>query len=464
MVITLIGAIVILLSILFLFVDARYLFGLLIIVSPFTATAAINFPNQNLSILLYHVVGGFFIIKILVQSVINKHSQRIKCDKFLLLFMVVCGISLLYPIAFSSGVLVASPNSIVKYIGLNQVTVLYPIAYSNLQNFTQFLYLLFGFLIYLFVYVYMMNSQTPVNWVLKQFKVALFIVLLLGVLQLFVPVNLYNSIFRTDLHINNQFINSKVRISSVTVEASMLSVFILPMFLVCLYDLFNNKKGKVANLVLLILSSAVILENNSSTFWVGLLACFVMGCIAFIRNIANARITATKLAIAIFALLFVGFVVMLNLDFILSHISMVVLKISGNDASGGLRVAALQWQMNVFRHFPVLGVGFGTVRSYDLFSTWLSEVGLVGFSMYLLFIANITVNLLKINDKKIIVLPYIIVSIVVMLLVSVPEPYYAFIWIFYSLASYEIQRINAKQSIRKIFSDPETFIQGEYVG
>ncbi len=116
----------------------------------------------------------------------------------------------------------------------------------------------------------------------------------------------------------------------------------------------------------------------------------------------------------------------------------ILIKLEGNGTSGSLRLKALQTHLDIALKFPILGVGFGSVRSYDLITTWMSSIGLIGTSVFILYLMNIVHKYHVISNKSPIKNLYRgyshgILIIFIAMFISVPEPYYLFIWISFSV-------------------------------
>ena len=214
---TFIGIVVLIITVcLFLFTRTRTLFYFTFFISAFTATSMINFPKSRNSVLCYYIVGSFLILKVIYELVIRRYTlKKIKILNGLFYFMVYVTISLILPIVYSNNTLVFTPDSPFTYISFSS------------QNITQYIYLLFAFIIYLASYIVFTN-EIKVD-IKKMINVTSFAVIILGFLQFFMNHIYFDLIFRTNYsHLVQYLETGLTRISSVTNEPSMLALFVTP--------------------------------------------------------------------------------------------------------------------------------------------------------------------------------------------------------------------------------------------
>ena len=107
-------------------------------------------------------------------------------------------------------------------------------------------------------------------------------------------------------------------------------------------------------------------------------------------------------------------------------VSSLIIKLRGENVSGVERWDGFITMLKVGLNYP-FGVGFGSSRSKDLFSTWICNVGIVGLLIYFLFILRMFLKAL--SEKKLkYFFPYLLV--VLLMMISVPEPYNLFVWFY----------------------------------
>lgn len=426
MILTQIGiCIIIVFTIIFLFFNDRYIFYGIVIFSPFVATSVVKLPNMQLAIQPGHFIGILFILKVLINIMKGKYKNNIVINKNLLIFIMICGISLLYPFIFSSGTVVLNPND--KYE---------PIIKGNTQSFTQYFYLIFGYLCYLCTYKFLINSnigEKKIVWILRA---SLLLIIILGYLQLYVPVDIYNDILRNDYHHNDQMINGIVRISSVAIEPSMLSLFTTPLVVFFSYTAILFKKTRVIDTLLVLGTIGIAILNQSSSFYVGIAILIgfnvILNIIKFFKGI-NIK----KVIIGSFSISSILLVMYIKLDLFMRFFEPMIKKLNGEGFSGSERTYAMKYHLGICKEYFFTGVGFGNVRSYDLLSTWLSEIGIIGFITFSLFIIKLCIDLCK-NNSDILknIMSRVIVTAIGILFISVPEPYYIYLWINFAICSY----------------------------
>ena len=182
-----------------------------------------------------------------------------------------------------------------------------------------------------------------------------------------------------------------VRITSVALEPSILSqqlITTLPFFLF---------KEKGANIVLspalhklgagmMIL---VLLLSTSATAYIGLL--FVLIWYYFSLDRVTYKTVLVRFAIAI---LFIGLVLGLS-DYIYGLVMYKMESFSGNE-----RLMSVMYAVKYFVNYPILGIGWGVMPSWDLLFCVLAGSGLMGFVVMFILFAQIIVTLLKIRAKE----------------------------------------------------------------
>jgi hypothetical protein len=175
-------------------------------------------------------------------------------------------------------------------------------------------------------------------------------------------------------------------------------------------------------------------------------------CYLGIRTLTT-RVNIVKLVLV--ALVIVGVLIVFNEQVANLWDSMVVNKLSGANESGQERsagfTAAIMFWMNAPLANKLVGVGFGYIRSTDMFSTLLVNNGVLGvvlFSLLLLYPA------FKLDwAPKAIALRQCCVAMYVMMMVSVPEFSYLAPWTFIALAYCRLyyrrkaQRLNDTQAV-----------------
>ncbi len=451
---TFIGIVVLIITVcLFLFTRTRTLFYFTFFISAFTATSMINFPKSRNSVLCYYIVGSFLILKVIYELVIRRYTlKKIKILNGLFYFMVYVTISLILPIVYSNNTLVFTPDSPFTYISFSS------------QNITQYIYLLFAFIIYLASYIVFTN-EIKVD-IKKMINVTSFAVIILGFLQFFMNHIYFDLIFRTNYsHLVQYLETGLTRISSVTNEPSMLALFVTPISVYYFINIINGFKKKNLHkfdIVIFVMIIITSLLNRSSSFYLAIAIIFIVLIIDFLREIFNKknkefiqafimdkvykfikenRIKSTIITIILLAIFLILFKIVGHRFLILG------LKLLGLDDSGSTRMELFSYHMGIFLKNLFTGVGFGTLRSNDLLSMWCAQVGLIGIVPIIYYFTSRFIYLFKTrNDGDNRSVLYLILTSVIILVTSVPEPYFIYVWIYIALgeALYNKKEISNK--------------------
>lgn len=438
---TFIGVVVLIITLyLVFFTRTRTLFYFTYIVSAFTSLSMINLPKSRNSILCYYIVGSFFILKVLYEVLIRRYTfKKVRFFNGILYFLIYSTISLILPIIYSSGTLVFTPDSPYDYISF------------SFQNITQYLYLLFAFIIYLCSYMVFTN-EVKVN-MKSIINITTSVVLLLGFIQFFVPHEYFDFLFRTNYaHLVQYLETGLTRISSVTNEPSMLAMYLTPVFVYYFINIINSFKKRHIIKFDIAMFSLILLTfilNRSSSFYLAVVIIMVILLFDFWGDIFNGKnidmvnkflkekvyvfIKNNKIKSIIIGIVFLGvFAVAFK---VVGHRFLILfLKLLGLDDSGSTRIELFSYHMVVFLKNLITGVGFGTLRSNDLLSMWSAQVGLLGMIPLIYYFVSRIRYIYKnreIGDNRAVF--YLIVTTIIILITSVPEPYYIYTWIYIAI-------------------------------
>lgn len=289
-----------------------------------------------------------------------------------------------------------------------------PLRYS-VSNIAHILYLLLD-LVFLNTLIANLQSKDMYKGCIKAYRLGLWAVAMVCLYQIvaFKFGLAFDSIFRQDyFHGNVQ----GFRIYGPCGEASMLCYYTVTgiMFLII-------EKKNFADILLIAILFILGIYTKSSTFLVGIALIAVYLLCRFIRNFFKKRNSAS------FYLLFFGYLIVIIIiatnSSIHNAVGQLVLKLRRANVSGQERFESFFNMLGIGLNYP-LGVGFGSARSKDLFSTWMCNIGIFGVLLFAICILDI---MLKANAahslKK--TLPMLI--LVVLMMTSVPEPYNFFVW------------------------------------
>lgn len=380
--ITIIGIIIILVSLIILFKDKETLIKLNIFFIPFSATAVINVGSgeagSSVQPYMYFCILNFMV---LVCSLLNNYKfkfyrNEVKLINLLLLFASFAFFSIFSP-------MLAVKNEIGNQSGSYGE---YGLIYFSSKNITQFVYLLLGIIFSLLIYDNASKNENRYISYLKVFGYSLIFTMIWGFFELFCKKTglLYpDFIFNNTAKIGGQGFSHQLdaegkydRITSVAVEASILVQnflvflpFLIHDYLYKRYSLFSKK---VERFLIILFSVFIFLSTSSS----GILSLFVLYFIIFVqflnRQSAKQRF-ALFLGITLISVLFIGTVVYLFYDLLNA-----TLFTKGDSYSAIERSAATLSAWKNFKNYPILGVGWGSVTSFDLFIKVFSNTGILG--------------------------------------------------------------------------------------
>ena len=164
---------------------------------------------------------------------------------------------------------------------------------------------------------------------------------------------------------------SIMRLKSLTGEPSMYCFTTLPF---CIYA-FHTKRYKMAYL----LFTTLLLSTSATAFLGIMLYCLYIPIVRYVNKAWLYRIIFLAIGIMIIMFFFEDAVATLYQTQILAKIKLV--HISGEDRFDHfVRHITYYSQLNVWGQ--LVGIGFGTARSTELFSTLLVNTGIVGFLIF----------------------------------------------------------------------------------
>jgi len=393
--ITFVGMVLIPLCVYFFLFKRSCLFNMAVFSVPFTGTAffmlqGVQLANDarglgiRVSIVLFSLL---FILGIIKTATLAKFHIPFRARWYMMLMFIltlIIVLSQLMPLYISGSFsVVDSYNEILTYA--NEVPLYYRVQWA-----TQVSYFIFGCLVSIYLVVHLDSIQLLISTI-RVYLYSTIFVCLWGLLEWFLfqfdvpyPYYLFN-------HNSTNFggsmeLDGVVRITSVALEPSILSqqlISALPFFL------FKEKGiGAVLSPILHKLGTGliiiVLLLSTSATAYAGLL--FVLVWYYFSLERMTYKIIMTKLAIAA---IFIG--VALGLS---SYIyDLVMYKIGSY--SGKERLMSIMYAVKYFSNYPILGIGWGVMPSWDLLFCVLAGSGLMGFAVMFILCSQIIVTLLK---------------------------------------------------------------------
>ncbi|MGG3233406.1 hypothetical protein ABEP17_07870 [Priestia flexa] len=420
------------------FITLRKHYIIMVFFSVFTATAAINI-NQgsfNISIIPVHIIAAIFAIRIFLG--ILKRGLIYKKNLWLGLFVIWSALTVVFLAIVDD--YIPSGLTVRRYFSGEG----YDLVQFSTGNVTQLMYLLFGYLIYFVTVEFIMSTKNPIKLVQKTLATLIYAACFICLIGIYEMVAKYlglpfMTIFRNFTGVVEY---TNYRISSVAHEPSMFAYFIIISVALCYFygELSVREKLNQYNVFFLSFLILIGLFSTSTTF--------LLGFTVFLIFTLNYYVKKHKLNIFISVKTYFSFTTIVLLSFWLLNIPFIREKTLGraietlsfNNFSGADRLEKVIHHLEAFQHSPLVGLGFGTARSYDGFTTLLVNLGIIGFTFFLLFIISSIYRLNKISKVPINNLSTIAKGLLVgficwfaMFMIAVPEIYFIYIWILFAL-------------------------------
>ena len=416
--IEILGYFVIPLGIILAFFNNKYLMYATLLLIGFTGSSIVNIGD--LSIQPGYYLGTIFIIKQVIDIIKNK--RKLEINKLMLIFIILCVCSIIMP-------------KIVEWMNIqviNQDGELTNATFTS-HNITQLMYLIYCFIFYIAMTDYLKQNTEEMKNAINYLIIGVVVVAVLGIYQELAYIfNLpFNIIFRSNVNGNVQPYGSFVRIYSTTIEPSMLAYYLVAMLALIISIPEENIKHKYLIIALILL---VGFGSTSSTFLLGLVTTAIILIFNVIteKNKANKERNKNILKRSLIVLL-IGFICLaviyiINSDIVTNIFTGLIQKITRSNLSGQERSSAFINHLIIGLQFPILGIGFGTVRSKDLLSTWICNIGILGTGIFIYYLIDLIKKLRKNKSNIAYGVANFIIVVFICAFVSVPEPYNLFIW------------------------------------
>lgn len=427
MYITIAGYIILPLGIIFLFLPGNALLVATVALSGFTGMSVIIFNGFSLQPSYY--LAFLWIIQLLIRGKFEVALPSRDILIMLSVFLFTATASLVMPLLLDGKVTIMNVEGEIESLHFSK------------SNVTQLAYLFFVAVFFIFLSGYMNKKREAEDTVYRAYIVGVVLFCAVTVYQIIaykfeLP---FDSVFKTALirdnlsdNLNKQIYWDK-RISGPCLEASMLAYYIVPSLPLCT----KIKSWKLRYFLIPCLFFIGLL-SLSSTFLVGVVCWMLLEFILYLRKKPNLVFSKRKLdCLILSAILLFMFLILLNSTFdiltlFVKGINALVLKLNKGNISGQERYESFTILMEAFLGSPLFGVGFGSVRGKDLFSTWLADVGVVGMTVLVVFLFFVIRSAAERGRRQ-----YLVATVLVWLcmFISVPEPYNLFVWIIMALSS-----------------------------
>jgi hypothetical protein len=393
------GIIIMALSMYGFFFNHKFLFYLNIFFIPFSATAILNIgTGDSASAIQAYMYLAVLNIILLFSKNFNQlrsiNKKEFEIIKYFIFFIVAALVSIVN-LNFVQG----------KFIG-NQTGEMYSYSriYFSSKNITQFFYLLLGFLFSLVVYNHVKISPKNFNMTLKIFGFSLIFVMFWGLFELFcmtTGLEYPREIFNNNANKAAQGIGATLdggikRMSSVATEASILAQVFVIYIPFLYYDYFTNSQNifskKISLILFLVFSLYIFLITSSSGIASLLVLYIIIGYLFITKKRFEERIIWFILVLLLILILVFG------VYFLFTDIIETAILNKGDSASKLERSLSIESAWNNFLEYPLFGVGWGSVTSFDLFVRVLSNTGIIGGIIFIIFIFKIIKT--HLNQRK----------------------------------------------------------------
>jgi O-Antigen ligase len=393
MVITWLGYTIIPISVVLFFFKPNWLYYIFIFFVPFSSSVIVNFTTLNTGLSVSHFLGILCLLRWIIE--IFFRGKIIVYPQLKLLTILITFLGIIVILSLS-----------VPYLINGRISIIHPETYVvtplklSFFHITQTSFFLYGLLILCFI-IYKVRDEETFKKSIKAYLYSGVFISLWGYFQLFcfyfnIPYPYY--IFNNNINVNasgyyQYFADINVkRISSVTLEPSIFAQVLITMLSILIVNLilkryiFSFKK----DLILVVLFLTSLMLSTSSTAYLGLV--FLSLVILFFMLIYN-RIRLAYIGFIVLFFLFACFIILFIPTTRELFNSIIINKI--NSQSGYSRLQGIKTAFEYFKLHPILGLGFGSVKSHDLVAFILSNCGVLGFiSLFSLFTYIIS-NLFK---------------------------------------------------------------------
>ena len=495
---TLIGIIVIILSIIAFIKDEDWLLGLVIFFSTFTAAAAIDIKATTTAIVPFEIPLVLWILKQVINFL--KTKPKISIDEIKKIFRENKIFTALF--IFTLIMLISEVWLLISGINYPYYDSLYledrVIKFSG-ANITQPARVL-AFLVFAMILSLKIDDKEKIKKMLNIFSISTICAIAWGFVQF---ILYYLNIEYPDVLFNNnpyyaqcydQVMHGIKRICSIGTEPSVFSLNLLaylPIILIpWLFKQNAYEKRKRTILTIIVIATIVCaILTTSSTALVGLVV--IMGVLLLYLLISgkkNKELEETRknvmkiIGYSVLSILIAFFIcivgnkianyenskitiesgqqssVVQEADFGKTLKEMTIAKLSSGSGQERTRREVLGFE--IYINSPIFGVGFGSFRTFTLFTNVMVNMGIIGL-LSLIYILVITIKTIIKNRKKdemyAIMFLLSIIGMTVAFTISVPDLIYVYYWIII-VCAYKYFTIESK--IVDINKDKESVIIG----
>lgn len=313
--------------------------------------------------------GHFYLLLFLINSALIflrlKTISKPKLWSPLTAFVVVALVSILVSAIFQIDVPVYGFGNGVK---LKSSLV-------SSQNFTQFLYIFTGWVLYVCIYNYCIANPAFINKLIKCIFISSCSVLIIGAYQI-IAFNFdlpYDEIFRQTAEngVRNMW-QTKARVAATFGEASFFGqycTFILSIYLYYI-SISKNKKYYICLFATIFLG----IVSKSTTFLIGTT---IISVTYMIINTQNAN-KMLHYMVSFIVLIIIAILAYLYIPKVNDLVTVALEKFSLQNHSGEERFEVSKYMLQIGLNYPILGIGFGGGRALNLYVQIFATTGIIG--------------------------------------------------------------------------------------
>lgn len=393
-----IGIVGVIISIYFLYIiifkEYNNMFKIFFITSILTTTTFINFSNNSITV--PQIIALLFFIKIINDIIANK-LKIYKVNIFLVVFIMYSIIIWMIKLLFN---------------------------FNIIGSLSQILYLLLSVSVFYSTYILIKNNKISILDFDKAIRDTTKIIFLISFLEI-INVDIFKYYFKNRIgHIFiNTLENGEYRLSATFNEPSMLATFLSITLIYFTFSAFKRKSDCIYVAGIIIIG----LLSKASTFILAIVIWIIIILFYLLKNIKIDKIF-------LYTIILIVMYIYIDKNYnnaISNQMLSLINKINGNGVSGYERTYIMQESFKLFKQNMIFGLGFGVNRSTDLFTTLLSNSGIIGFICIILFWSKCAISRRN-TDYKIKSLKLGFILCLILMLVSVPEPYFNYFWIIVS--------------------------------
>lgn len=372
-----------------------YCFALFIAFAPFTATSVLNVGGADpIGFQPFFLFAPLFIARILISRTLGKKSWRFAQSPVyaLVLFTIICAVSLSVPLLLAGDVVVYEPNLFTS--GSHD----HLLALTS-RNVTQTLYVVFGVVIAVAI-SQVIASGNQVWRAVKVYLSSMIFVSLWGMLQFFGGIfhfsypTLFNNSIVASARGYRETMNGISRISSVAVEPSILAQCLLIAIAFLLASTLNRCYfwSRAKDTCILTLMIIVSLLSTSFSAFMGLtVVCLI---VIWRSRPMRRRFTLHGLLAGLVAV-GIAVAVLIASDHVwLPYFIDAIVDKSGS-GSVAERLYSVKLGLTYGMKFPILGLGWGSYTSHDFWIRTFANAGMLGVAALFGFVALSVRNVLK---------------------------------------------------------------------